>query len=1225
MTGRRAKRLLAAWWPVAAALALLAACQWLNGTRVEYLAAAALATVVAGAGLRWVPARGRRWAVGSTTVLAALVVFAAYAQLRLHRIDTVWPEVRSGLENDALATLDRRVDGAVEAMERAASRALDAPDDTASAFAALASLVPSESAGEAGVVLYQGGEPLAWAGRIYVPTDSLRDSVGVARSDFYTSLYFTARRGTRRAVATVLLDAMSPADRLTHPIAGDLAREIGISGFRFRATLPPVGAVSWQALWAHTQRLIYARPATVEETTARFEALHSARLIVALVALIALAAFVVAAWRVERGLPWRVASIAVALACTSLVPLGAFSNDSRLFDASLYYTPIGGALTANAGALIITGALVLLVLMAVVRGLAHGAPRAWWGLAVLAIAGLGPFLLRDLARGISIPMYGVNPPLWLVWEVAIFLAGSAVLLAGATAGSAALGPRRGVPPWTGPMLAAAAAILAPITWQPDGRWPWWYPIPWILAIGALALARRSRALVSSAATVAALGATTLVWGATTRGRMALAEHDVHGLGQNDPAVLSLVERFATAVRADPDPAATREWLLRAYATSPLAPAGFPVWLSVWTNDSVPAATLSAAAFAVANDQARDIARQAAIADSTVEYPIIAQPAVEFGVGVPTRAGVVVVVATSRTRLIAADPFAKLLGIDQPPEAAPPYVLQLAEPLAHPPPGPPHIDWRREGTALHGDWVSPRTLGAARVHAEVELRSVDALVQRGALIVLFDLAIVGVLWLASVLADGAVGRWLRDRQRRWRRSYRTQLTVVMFGFFMLPAAAFAAWSYQQLAADAAQSRELLVGETLRAVAPVPGDSQWVAQESRRLATPLFLYRDGELAAASDPLLAALAPTGRFLSPDMQLLLVVNEEVSESRDQRFGEAHVLFGYRAVEDSSKTLVLAAPARADDLALERRRGDLGVLVMFVTAVGALAAFWLSGFAARRLAGPISTLRQAALTLAAGGRAPVLEDSPTVEFRPVFAAFRRMADDLEASRAVTAHAERVLAWGEMARQVAHEIKNPLTPIRLGVQHLQRARADKRVDFDRVLDENVKRILAEIDHLDQIARAFSRYGSVPGERLGAEATDVAAALRDLIGLERMGEGNIEWGLEGAEGARLAMAQHDELREVLLNVYENARLAGAHSVATTLSVDGRVVIEIRDDGHGIPADVMPRVFEPRFSTRTSGSGLGLAISRRLIEGWRGTVELESEPGRGTLVRIVLEAA
>ncbi|MDE3127178.1 MAG: hypothetical protein KGL38_04180, partial [Gemmatimonadota bacterium] len=223
------------------------------------------------------------------------------------------------------------------------------------------------------------------------------------------------------------------------------------------------------------------------------------------------------------------------------------------------------------------------------------------------------------------------------------------------------------------------------------------------------------------------------------------------------------------------------------------------------------------------------------------------------------------------------------------------------------------------------------------------------------------------------------------------------------------------------------------------------------------------------------------------------------------------------------------------------------------------------------------------------------------------------------------ARAQRVLAWGEMARQVAHEIKNPLTPIRLGVQHLQRARADRRVDFDRVLDENVARILAEIDHLDEIARAFSRYGSAPSERPAAEPTDVAAVLRDLIGLERMGEEGIAWRLDGADARQMALARGDELREVLLNVYENARLAGARTIATTLAANGAVTIEVRDDGHGISAELLPRVFEPHFSTRTSGSGLGLAISRQLIEGWNGRVELESREGAGTLVRIALRPA
>jgi two-component system nitrogen regulation sensor histidine kinase NtrY len=223
------------------------------------------------------------------------------------------------------------------------------------------------------------------------------------------------------------------------------------------------------------------------------------------------------------------------------------------------------------------------------------------------------------------------------------------------------------------------------------------------------------------------------------------------------------------------------------------------------------------------------------------------------------------------------------------------------------------------------------------------------------------------------------------------------------------------------------------------------------------------------------------------------------------------------------------------------------------------------------------------------------------------------------------ARAQRVLAWGEMARQVAHEIKNPLTPIRLGVQHLKRAYRDERVDYEAALDQNVGRILAEIDRLDEIARAFSRYGTAPAERPRGEPLDVADVVRDVVELERMGEGSVTWRLEDADAPAIAVARDHELREVLLNVLENARLAGAREVHVRLARgDGHVRIIVDDDGEGVPEDVLPRVFEPHFSTRTSGSGLGLAISRTLVDGWGGEITLERLDGRGTRVRVTLAA-
>jgi nitrogen fixation/metabolism regulation signal transduction histidine kinase len=460
------------------------------------------------------------------------------------------------------------------------------------------------------------------------------------------------------------------------------------------------------------------------------------------------------------------------------------------------------------------------------------------------------------------------------------------------------------------------------------------------------------------------------------------------------------------------------------------------------------------------------------------------------------------------------------------------------------------------------------------------------------------------------------------------------------------------------------------------------------------------------------------------------------VAASARQRLGGVPTLVGYRAAPidgSGAPRLVAAAPARSDELALDRQRRDLGILVLFATAAGALAALWLSGIVARTFARPIGRLRHAALAIAAGEREPDLAEHPPLEFRPVFAAFRRMASDIAASQAALeeaqrrtaavlrnvasgviavdsqldvtlanpqadallrvplpprtplarvagrelsdrvrafiasergadeeefdlelfgrqiharlarlsrgagavltlddvtelARAQRVLAWGEMARQVAHEIKNPLTPIRLGVQHLKRAHRDGRVDYERVLEQNVGRILAEIDRLDEIARAFSRYGTAPAERPPGSPIDVAGVVRDVVELERMGEGDVSWRVTGADDPAVAIASEDELRAVLLNVLEHPRHANAREVAVDEArSDGRIEIVVADDGDGIPDEVLPKIFEPHFSTRTSGSGLGLAISRSLLDAWGGEISVSSARGVGTRVVIALAAA
>src|SRR5690349_11446558 len=358
----------------------------------------------------------------------------------------------------------------------------------------------------------------------------------------------------------------------------------------------------------------------------------------------------------ERG-----AALAAALACVALVPLNQYSNLGRLFDPSVYFMARGGPLTGNAAALATTSAIVLLGVLAVFRR--GGGRMSRWAAIVttIAVAGLGPFLLRDLARGVQTPLRGVDTSLWLVWEVPLFLAAVSVLLSGAAAGAIVLGPRRGAPPWLAPLIAASAAALAPVVWQAPGRWPWWYSIVWIIAIALLALSRRSRRVVLSASTVAALGATTLVWGRTARGRVEAAEHDLSSLGQPDPVAATLLQRFGLSLSSEAPP--TRESLLENYVNSDIAAAGNPIILSAWPTDTGAVAMFATADIPNPIAQVALVVAEARRTGNVIIRSVATDTTLELLMGAPSSSGGVTgVVLAPPSRLFQSNPFAQLIGL-----------------------------------------------------------------------------------------------------------------------------------------------------------------------------------------------------------------------------------------------------------------------------------------------------------------------------------------------------------------------------------------------------------------------------------------------------------------------------------------------------------------------------------------------------------------------------------
>lgn len=221
---------------------------------------------------------------------------------------------------------------------------------------------------------------------------------------------------------------------------------------------------------------------------------------------------------------------------------------------------------------------------------------------------------------------------------------------------------------------------------------------------------------------------------------------------------------------------------------------------------------------------------------------------------------------------------------------------------------------------------------------------------------------------------------------------------------------------------------------------------------------------------------------------------------------------------------------------------------------------------------------------------------------------------------------ERILAWGEMAQQVAHEVKNPLTPIKLAVQHIRRAWEDRHPDYDAILDRNVGAILGEIDRLAGIARGFSRFAApqAAGEA-PVEPVPLQRVVDELLALYAHGDGTVRFSGRIPPDLPPVRAREPEVKEVLVNLLENARAATGESgdvVMEAEETDEGVELRVRDTGSGIPPELLPRVFEPHFSTRSTGAGLGLAIVRKLVESWDGTVVADSSPGQGTTITMLL---
>ena len=237
------------------------------------------------------------------------------------------------------------------------------------------------------------------------------------------------------------------------------------------------------------------------------------------------------------------------------------------------------------------------------------------------------------------------------------------------------------------------------------------------------------------------------------------------------------------------------------------------------------------------------------------------------------------------------------------------------------------------------------------------------------------------------------------------------------------------------------------------------------------------------------------------------------------------------------------------------------------------------------------------------------------------------MTATLVAQRAELARTNQLKAWNEMARQVAHEIKNPLTPIQLAAEHLRRVHDDRGQPLGAVVEQCVRTILDQVRLLRQIASEFANFASEP--RPHPETLDLPTLVESIVEPYRVGlSGRIQFIVESASAVPPVRVDRTLFVRALTNLVENAIQAMPQGGTLTLALSftaERVMLRVADTGVGMDDTGVRRAFEPYFSTKVGGSGLGLANAKRSIEREGGTIALTSVRGQGTTITIGLAPA
>jgi len=303
--------------------------------------------------------------------------------------------------------------------------------------------------------------------------------------------------------------------------------------------------------------------------------------------------------------------------------------------------------------------------------------------------------------------------------------------------------------------------------------------------------------------------------------------------------------------------------------------------------------------------------------------------------------------------------------------------------------------------------------------------------------------------------------------------------------------------------------------------------------------------------------------------------------------------------------------------------RGQIRSAALLAAGVGLVMAVLLSSWAAARVTRPVEELAHAAREIAGGNWNTHVTSTSRDEIGQLADSFNHMTRDLLDQRERLVQAERVAAWRELARRLAHELKNPLFPLQLTVENLLRARAQGEQQFNETFQESASTLLAEISNLKTIIGRFSDFSKMPQPQF--QAVRLSELVGEVVKLHQaqLGKAGIACQLQVATGEATQeepiAADPDLLHRALSNLVLNAieAMPGGGTLALLTRQDSSsACIEVADTGKGLTQEECERLFTPYYTSKGHGTGLGLAIVQSIVSDHGGRISVSSEPGRGT---------